>query len=51
MKDDLRFGDVAGGESGRDIVSVGIEAIKILVVGYVLLNIVEILFDIPIPLI
>jgi hypothetical protein len=51
MKDDLRFGEVAGTESGGGIVNMGIEAIRVLIVGYVLLKMIEVLFEIPIPLI
>lgn len=50
--DDLRFGDLAnGGGGGTNIVDRLITALQIVVIGYVLLKVVEILFNISIPLI
>lgn len=48
--DDLRFGDISG-SSNTSMFDSLIELLKILVAIYVLLRVVEILFNIPIPLI
>lgn len=50
--DDLRFGDVdGGGSSGTDIADLFRQVFIGLVGLYVILKVVEILFNIPVPLI
>lgn len=50
--DDLRFGDVSGESSNNDnIVDSLITVAQVLLVVYVILKMLEILFNIPIPLI
>ena len=54
--DDLRFGDVGkseGGVGGKgdDIINYLIQAFVALIILYVLLSTIEILFNIPIPLV
>jgi len=50
--DDLRFGDVSGGSSGNSgIFDTLIEIFVSLIMIYVILRVVEILFNVPIPLI
>lgn len=55
--DDLRFGDVSGSENGSGdedtpkIVDALITVVQVLIVGYVILAIIEILFNVSIPLI
>lgn len=51
--DDLRFGDVSGTDSAsgsnEDIVDKLVTAAKVLILVYVLLAMVEILFNVPVP--
>lgn len=50
--DDLRFGDVSGeGSNNDDIVDSLITVAQVLLVIYVILKIVEILFNVSVPLI
>ena len=50
--DDLRFGDIGGGGgSSSGAVDILVELFQVIVIGYVLLKVVEVLFNIPIPLI
>lgn len=50
--DDLRFGDVSGSSgSNNDISDSLIQLVEVLIIGYVIIKIVEILFNVPIPLV
>ena len=50
--DDLRFGDIGGGDgSSSGTADKLVELFQVIVIGYVLLKVVEALFNIPIPLI
>lgn len=49
--DDLRFGDIGGGEgdSPNDILELLVQAIVGVIMLYVLLTVIQTLFEIPIP--
>lgn len=49
--DDLRFGDIKGSSGGNDIVDTLITVFQVIVVLYVILKTLEVLLNVPIPLI
>ena len=50
--DDLRFGDIGGSSTGNGSVADSlIELFRVLIVVYVLIKVVEILFNIPVPVV
>ena len=49
--DDLRFGDVSGSRGNKDITEWLVTLFQVVILVYVILKVVEILFNVPIPLI
>lgn len=48
--DDLRFGDISGSGTTNGIVDLLIKTVQVLILVYVILRVVELLFNIPVPL-
>lgn len=50
--DDLRFGDVSGSDTeSKTAVDRFVDIFKLLILLYVILTVVEVLFNIPVPLV